>query len=129
MAAIVFNENVPKTEGGVLTKLWRSILRENNLLPKLDLLVSRYVRKTDQMSDRVQAVKRKHKFTLIKNITDDEITFKTFLDLLFNFLEVIQVDITISLKFANGEKSVHNILVDSKTTLPIKPIKEDDGVT
>lgn len=129
MAAIVFNENVPKTEGGVLTKLWRSILRENNLLPKLDLLVSRYVRKTDQMSDRVQAVKRKHKFTLIKNITDDEITFKTFLDLLFNFLEVIQVDITISLKFANGEKSVHNILVDSKTTLPIKQTKEDDGVT
>lgn len=123
MSIIKFTDNIPKTEGGVLARLWRNILRENNLLPKLDYLVLRYVRKTDLMTDRVQAVKRKHKFTLTKNLTDTEITFKTFLDLLFNLLEVKQVNFTVSLKFANGEKSVHTISVDSKATLPVSNIE------
>ena len=114
----------PRTENGLLAKLWGKVIRENSYQNRLIYLISRYARKADAMSDRVKVVRVKQKFTLTKNVFEKEMTFKTFMDLLFNFLEVVKVDVTISLKFADGTKSVHTVSTDNKITT-IQGVSDD----
>ncbi len=115
MAEIKITQPISKKETGVLAGLWRNILRDNNYLPALDYLVNRYVARTDKMEGRVLNMKRKTKSSIIKNITDPEMSFKTFIDLLFNFLSVKRIDISIKLTFPNGNETLHNIAVDNSS--------------
>ncbi len=113
MSKIEFDPNISSKEGGALTALWRAVLKENNFFYMIDLLVNRYVRKTDTMDGRSTVIKRKTRSSLINNITATEMTFKTFLDLLFNFLAVKKVTITIMLTHANNDESVHSIAINN----------------
>lgn len=111
MAEVKIDSPLSKKEGGVLAGLWRKIIKDIGYDRHLDYLVSRYVAKTDKMNGRVQNVRRKTKSSLIKNITSSEMTFKTFLDLLFNYIGVKKIDISIKLTFNNGSESVHSMAV------------------
>jgi len=113
MADVKITQPIATKESGVLAGLWRNILRDNNYIPALDYLVTKYVAKTDKMNGRVQNVKRKTKSSIIKNITDSEMSIKTFIDLLFNFLNVKKIDISIKLTFPNGNETIHSIAVDN----------------
>ncbi len=113
MSKIEFDPNLSSKEGGALAALWRAVLKENNFFYMIDLLVNRYVRKTDAMEGRSKVVKRKTRSSLITNITATEMTFKTFLDLLFNFLAVKKVTITIMLTHHNNDESVHTISINN----------------
>lgn len=113
MSKIEFDDNVSSKEGGALTALWRAILKENNFIYAIDVMVNKYVRKTDMLQGRSIHVKRKTRSSLINNITAGEMTFKTFLDLLFNFLAVRKVTITIMLTHANNDESIHTIAINN----------------
>ena len=113
MADVKITQPIATKESGILAGLWRNILRDNNYIPALDYLVTKYVAKTDKMNGRVQNIKRKTKSSIIKNITDSEMSIKTFIDLLFNFLNVKKIDISIKLTFPNGNETIHSIAVDN----------------
>ena len=79
----------------------------------LEFMITKYVSKNDKTGNRVQAVKRKTKSSLEKNIYADEMTWKTFIDLLFNFLNVVKIDISIKLTHANGQETIHSVKVNN----------------
>lgn len=109
MGDSLLKKPVAKNEAGVLAGLWRNILKENHFIPAIDVLVNRYVNKQNKESDKLGSVRLKAKSTLLTNISSGEMTFKTFLDLVFNFLGVKKIHISVKLTFSNGEESIHSI--------------------
>lgn len=119
MSNIKFTDPISHNESGVLAQLWRNILRENGYEKALDLLVQRYVDRANRAKEKDKNLKLKNKSTLTTNITAPEMTFKTFLDLLFNLLRVRTVTMTVKLTFHNGSERL--------STIRIEPAVADDG--
>lgn len=115
MREVDFNKPVVRTEAGVLAALWRDVIVKLKLVPALDILIKRYINDSDKKAMAIQSVKKKTKSTLVANITASGMTFKTFLDLLFNFLRVRKVHISIKLELYSGDETVHTIIVDPNT--------------
>lgn len=113
-----------RTEGSVLATLWRNVLTETNMLPALDYFVDRYVNNSKGMESRVKAVKRKTKSTMMKNVTANDMTWKTFLDLMFNFLKVKRIIISIKLTHAGGNETIHSVTVNNAGDRDT-PVKDD----
>lgn len=113
MAEIKINNKVAQKENGILARMWKNVVSDLNLHPALDHLVSRYVNKSKVLGSlsNVKDVKRKTKNTLIKNIEASEMTWKTFHDLLFNYLGAKRIDISIKITMPNGSESVHSMSV------------------
>jgi len=93
-------------EGTILTKLWRNILHDINYINNLEYLVNRYVNKT---KSSVNMVNRRTKSSLIKNITAKDMSWRTFIDLIFNVLDIKFMTISIKLDHADGTSTVHHI--------------------
>lgn len=108
---IVLPPLISRTEGSILSKLWRNILVDTNMDNALDYLVTRYM--SDHSNSTIKADKRKTKSSIIKNITADDMTWKTFLDILFNFLRVRRIEFCVKLTRASGDISVHSVIVDN----------------
>lgn len=125
MREVDFNKPVARTEAGVLASLWRDVLDKLNLIPALDILIKRYLNESEKKTQSIQSVKKKTKSTLVSNITASGMTFKTFLDLLFNFLRVKKVHFSIKLEYYSGDETVHTITVDS-AAIDNEPDDEED---
>lgn len=104
------------TPSGALSVLWRKIIKENNLNSIMDFLIRNYIKKMDIKSLENNSIRKKNKATLVSTITSSEMTFKTFIDLLFNLLNVRRVKLTIHLEFPNGNQTEHSILVQNMDT-------------
>jgi hypothetical protein len=98
------------TEGGILSNLWRKILKDLNITNKIPALVVMYLNKENMKSVKL---KKKSKTSLVNDITSSNMTWKVFLNLIINLLNVNKMTFTVTLEFKNGEKSVHSI--DVKT--------------
>lgn len=118
---------VSNNESGVLAKLWRKIITENNYLPALDLLVRRYMEENDIAAGRIKNVKRKTKTTVVSNITATEMTFKTFLDLVFNLLKAKRLDISIKVTLHSGKESIHSISIQNVDISKVDKSEEEES--
>ena len=96
-------------EGSVLARLLRSVINELNLVNRIDFLVTDYVRR-----GKNTATKHKTKSSMISAITADTLTWKQFVDIIFNVLRVESISITLTLKHRNGSKSLHSIDVSKR---------------
>ena len=118
MADIKFDKEPSNNEAGLLATLWRNILRDNNMSPEfLSLLVDEYINTTHKLESDggdVKPLKRKSKSTMINNITDTQMTIKTFMDLLLNLIKVRKVAISVKLTYNNGDETVHTVVVNNK---------------
>jgi len=103
---------VSNNEGGLLARLWKNVLLDNNLSGAIPHLVTRYVTKTMKMD--VKNAKRKTKSSLLENINSKEMTWKTFTNLIFNFINVRKMDINIKLTLSNGDETYHNLSIDNE---------------
>ena len=106
-------EPVSNKEGGILASIWRQIIKQLNLMPALDYLVARYISKSKRLENKIPSMKRKTKSTLIKNITTTDMTWKVFLDLVFNLLEVKRIRLDITLTHANGEETRTSVKINN----------------
>ena len=106
-----FDKSVSNNESGVLAKLWRQIISENNLLPQIGMLINKYLDE-DETNQRVQAYKKKNRSTLTENIFASEMSIKVFLYLIFKVLRAKKIDISIKVTFSSGRESMHNVSVD-----------------
>jgi len=100
---------VSNSTGGVLSKLWRTILEDTRMYSAIGFLVSKYVDKSTTLN--VKNAKRKTKATLLSNIAAKDMTWSTFNKLIFEFLEVRKMDITIKLTHSGGTESLHSLTV------------------
>jgi len=82
-------------ENSILGKLFHRILMELNLINKIEFLINRYIKNANDKDIKIQ--KRKTRSSLINNITANEITWKTFIDLTFNLLRVRKLKVMITL--------------------------------
>lgn len=105
------DNNVANNEGGILSRLWRNVLLDNNLTSSIPFLITRYVSKTMKMD--VKNAKRKTKSSLLDNINAQEMTWKTFTNLIFNFINVRKMDITIKLTLSTGDETFHNVTINN----------------
>lgn len=96
------------SEGAILATLWLKVLEETNLINAVEPLIDRYVNKSNSM----KSVKRKTKSSLTKNIHSKDMTWKIFLDLMFNFINVKRIDFSIKITFANAETRVITLPVN-----------------
>ena len=99
---------VATNESGVLAGLWRKILHENGLVNNIDYLVNKYVSRVKGVSSS-KTEKFKSRSTIVADITARDMTIKTFLYLIFNFLQARNVVITIDITFPNGETRTHSL--------------------
>lgn len=127
MSDVNINKPPNKNESGILTVLWRKILTENNLMPAIGMFINRYIKQYDSSLSKVSNVKKKNRSTLITNITAPEMSFKCFIDLVFNFLRARRLDISIKITHENGKTSTHFVSVDSSLTKDQPIIEEDVG--
>ena len=111
-----------KTPSGVLSLLWRKICIEHK--DYLDVLVDRYVVDNDIAAGRVKNIKRKTKSTIISNVTATEMTFKTFIDLVFSFIKCKKLTISIKLTYQSGRESLHSIVVDGTNIEKVNDAKK-----
>ena len=111
--ALLFKDPVSNKDSGVLAKLWRKVILESRLENSLNYLADRYVKRSEPMSSRVATVKRRTKSTVMKNITDGDMTIKTFLDLVFSLLGAKKLTISIKITYPNGTESVHSVPINN----------------
>lgn len=109
-----FGETVSNTEGGTLARLWKNIIIENGLVPAIPTLVKNYTNRTIKMD--VKNVKRKTKSSLLNNINAPEMTWRVFLNLMFSFLHVRKIDITIKSTFSNGDERIQHLTINNSDT-------------
>lgn len=117
-----------KSEGGTLAGLWKNILKDNNMLNKdtVKYLSDRYVKNTNILKSKVKNVNRKTRGSILNNITATDMTWKVFLDLVFNVLNVVKVTVSIKLTHANGDETVHSITIND-TSKKHTGDKKDEG--
>jgi len=94
------------TPHGALAKLWRIIIRDNNLEKNLGYLVSRYV---EMNSPCAKNLKRKTKSTIEADVTANELTWKKFTHLIFQYLGAVRLDVTIRVTYPNGKCTNHTV--------------------
>lgn len=133
MSDFKFDKPIDNNESGILAKFWRKIVLENNYEPSLGLLVKRYIDTNDFLAGRIENHRKKTKSTIMSNICASGMTFKTFLDLVFNLLRAKKLDISIKLTMASGRESIHSLSitndqvsksVDDEKEVETKEVKE-----
>ena len=102
-----FSMEVSKTEAGALAKLWKKIIVETGMVNSLDHMINRYSRR----SSTIKAGKIKTKSHITKDINSSAMSWKTFTDLLLNFIGVLKFDISIKMYYRNGDTSVHTMTI------------------
>lgn len=119
---------VSNSESGILAAIWRKLIKDNGLMNALHLLVNRYISETDPTHGRVKNIKRRNKSTLIGNICSSEMTFKTFIDLIFNLLKAVKLDLHIRVTFSSGKAIETHVTITndmvSKNTAEIQEFEK-----
>ena len=123
--AVLFKDPVSNKDSGVLAKLWRKVILESRLENSLNFLADRYVKRSEPMSSRVVNVKRRTKSTVMKNITDSDMTIKTFLDLVFNLLGAKKLTISIKITYPNGTETIHSLPINNGDLVESDRLDED----
>ncbi len=129
----LFKDPVSNKDSGVLANLWRRVVRESNLQNSLNHLADRYVKKTNPISQRVANVKKRTKSTVLKNISDTDMTIKTFLDLIFNLLGAKKLTISIKITYPNGTETIHSLPINNgdlvESDLPDEDVEDESILT
>lgn len=107
------NKRITSTkENSVLARLWRKILMETGIAYKVPFLLNNYTRKSDEK--RSNANKRKTRSSLKGDLIAEELTWKSFSNLVFNLLSVKSIKVTIDLTHVNNSVTTHSITVDKE---------------
>lgn len=115
-----------RSPGGILARLFRKILKETNIIYVVKSLIDNYEKNSDKDKSQIQA-----------SVISEDMTWKTFTDLVSNLLDVKSFSVSITLvhkvKDAEGNHKVTVHHVDAKphndiNSLSTEKEKEADGV-
>jgi len=107
-------------EHGMLARLWRKIIFENNLEKNLLYFIDRYSRRLD-------VSKKKSKGVVVKVALDKQISFKSFLFLLFEVLRIKKVRLCVELDWGKRTtKHCINILPETLNATDEDVLEENE---
>jgi len=107
-----------KKEGAILAALFRNIVRDLGLTERFDDVI----RKAAIRQKNMKSKKRQTEHSLTSKAVLDSITFKVFISLLRDVLNVVSMKITIELKHYNGKTTLHTL-----KEVKLKEIEEEEG--
>lgn len=107
------------TEGGILAKLWRVILKETKKKEIILMLINSYYKRESERDSSLPSVhKVKSRSQISSNVYASSMTFKVFIDLLKNILCVKHVRLNIELTWADDSVSDHSVEFRMSTITP-----------
>lgn len=113
---IVYTSPLINNEGGVLSKTWREMLATTGLTHSIDWLVNKYISR----SKGIKGMEKKTPTSLKNAILSPSMTWKMFLDLTFNLLNVDVMTITIQYKTKNGTNYVSTTIIPNPNNQKIE---------
>ncbi len=96
-------------ESAILGKFTRKIIVDLGLINKIEFMVNRYIKTANDKN--ISADKKKTRSSLINNIVSEEMTWKTFTNIVFNLLKVKKCKITLELTHVNDTTSQHELMI------------------
>lgn len=130
MAEVNFDKATASNESGTLARLWRKILIETGVISGISFLINRYLTRNDPTDGRSITVKKKNRSTLKSDISATQMSFKMFVDLMFNFLGAEKLDIIVKVSWRNKKVTTHSVAISpsSANEDPVeKPKEENNG--
>ena len=105
-------EKTGNTANGVLTKMFRKIIFDTGLVRSLMYFIDKYKAEGGERA----------KTSIVKTITDSEMTWKYFIFLLFEVLRAKKVTFKIEVEWANEKITTHELEIEPiKTPKRVKP--------
>jgi len=111
--AILKRDSISTEEGAVLTNLWRRVLRGRNMIPYRKQIITSYVSNKGNLAFGEK--KPKKKSTIENNFFSESMSWRVFLDLMFNVLRVKKIRIRFDLKHSDNSESSHFISATPNT--------------
>jgi len=107
---------VNNTPQGALAQLWRNVVKDTGIGNNIGYLITRYVKRNSSDS---KTIKRRTRSTIEADISASELTWKKFTHILFEFLGVVRMDISIKLTYSSGNSTLHTVGVVSTDSEPV----------
>lgn len=101
---------ISNTEDGLLSKLFREILNSTGKINTIIYDVNKYVKRGGS----------KVKSSVLKNVIDGEMTWKSFIFLLFDVLKFKKIVLKITLTHDSGIETEHELVVTPKKENKVK---------
>lgn len=98
-------------EAAVLAKLFRRINMDLNTTGKMEHLIDRYIKYANNKN--ISLLKKKTRSSLCNSIVSEEMSWRTFMDLVFNLLRVKRMKISITFLHADDTESFHSMKFDN----------------
>lgn len=92
---------VKNNEDGILTKLFRKVVFETGFINNLSYFINRYIKGGG----------KKNKATISKIILDGEMTWKSFIFLIFEVLKAKKMSVKITVTHVNDMVTEHEVIV------------------
>ena len=107
--------NETKGTGGILAKLWRSILFEQGIpLRQFEYLCTQFVIHARRGITDTKVANYFNRGNLRRELMKPAMSFKVFMKAL-RVLQVVKFDLSVKLYFRTGKTSIHNVTVDLST--------------
>jgi len=97
-----------KDSGGILSKLFRKIMTETGLVNAVDSLVELYLKDSEAQSKR-SGLTPKKRSQIQTAIKEEDMTWKSFIDLVINLVRVKKIVITIDLYHTETRVTTHKV--------------------
>lgn len=107
-----------RDSGGILSKLFRKIMIETGLVNAVDSLVESYLRDSKEQS-RTTGLAPKKRSQIQTSIKEEDMTWKSFIDLVINLLRVKKMVITIELYHTETRVTTHKVEADANSNLAV----------
>ena len=107
-----------KNPGSLLARLFRDILKTTGLLNSVPILIEKYEKNSSKDFSQIQA-----------SALSEDMTWKNFLDLILNLLEVKSFVIKIELTHKSGKVTEHKLDGNPNNNSIEEEEKEKDGAT
>lgn len=103
-------KKVANNEGGLLSRLFRTILHDTGKVNIIGLLIQRYLDRQHQTNAKApNIVKVRNKATMLANAKLDSMSIKVFFSLLRDLLCIRWIRLTIELEWPDGKTTVHQV--------------------
>ena len=105
-----------KSPGGILAKLFRKILKNSNMLYSIETLIEKYEKNSDKDKSQIQT-----------QVCSEDLTWKSFCDLIVNLLEMKSFKITIEMTHKTGKEFIHTVEAKANNSVDTDEEEKENG--
>jgi len=111
-------KDISSTEDGLLTKLFREVMFGTGRINTISSDISKYILKGGT----------KAKASVQNNVIDSEMSWKTFVFLIFEILQMKKMTLTVEVEHDSGIVTTHSVVTVAKKVRRKTKVKRKEGV-